>query len=192
MVFGVVYLIFGYVYLVCGDMYLVLGSVYFKKLNTEVVGMVVVVVVDMVELDREVTMWGWRSPRRCTGRARKPKSSRPLFLKYENNTLPIVSSVLRSTKFLELMDNAEKSIEQVVPPIFTSSIRDSVFNHHKIKTNAQVTADTIYTSKQFQRIKDNFDVSINYKNKLTKLGRCDRTAELQIAELLKLLILLEE
>ena len=43
MVFGVVYLIFGYVYLVCGDMYLVLGSVYLKKLNTEVVGMVVVV-----------------------------------------------------------------------------------------------------------------------------------------------------
>ena len=30
------------------------------------------------------------------------------------------------------------------------------------------------------------------KNKLTKLGRCDRTAELQTAELLKLLILLEE
>ena len=29
-------------------------------------------------------------------------------------------------------------------------------------------------------------------NKLTKLGRCDRTAELQTAELLKLLILLEE
>ena len=30
------------------------------------------------------------------------------------------------------------------------------------------------------------------KNKLTKLGRCDRTAELQTVELLKLLILLEE
>ena len=29
-------------------------------------------------------------------------------------------------------------------------------------------------------------------NKLTKLGRCDRTAELQSAKLLKLLILLEE
>ena len=29
-------------------------------------------------------------------------------------------------------------------------------------------------------------------NKLTKLGRCDRTAELQTVELLKLLILLEE
>ena len=29
-------------------------------------------------------------------------------------------------------------------------------------------------------------------NKLTKLGRCDTTAELQTAELLKLLILLEE
>jgi len=37
----------------------------------------------------------------------------------------------RSTKFLELMDNAEKSIDQV-------------------------NADTIYTSKQFKRIKDNF------------------------------------
>eukprot|EP00091_Calanus_sinicus_P022344 TRINITY_DN7036_c0_g1_i1.p1 TRINITY_DN7036_c0_g1~~TRINITY_DN7036_c0_g1_i1.p1 ORF type:complete len:304 (-),score=104.79 TRINITY_DN7036_c0_g1_i1:562-1473(-) len=37
----------------------------------------------------------------------------------------------RSTKFLELMDNAEKSIEQV-------------------------NADQIYTSKQFKRIKDNF------------------------------------
>ena len=39
----------------------------------------------------------------------------------------------RSTKFLELMDNAEKSIEQV-------------------------NADQIYTSKQFKRIKDNFQV----------------------------------
>ena len=28
-----------------------------------------------------------------------------------------------------------------------------------MKRNVQVTADTIYTSKQFQRIKDNFDVS---------------------------------
>ena len=28
--------------------------------------------------------------------------------------------------------------------------------------NVQVTADTIYTSKQFQRIKDNFDVSKRY------------------------------
>jgi len=37
----------------------------------------------------------------------------------------------RSTKFLELMDNAEKAIDQV-------------------------NADTIYTSKQFKRIKDNF------------------------------------
>ena len=40
----------------------------------------------------------------------------------------------RSNKFLELMDNAEKAIEQV-------------------------NADQIYTSKQFQRIKDNFFVS---------------------------------
>ena len=31
-----------------------------------------------------------------------------------------------------------------------------------------------------------------FKNKLTKLGRCDRTAELQTAELFKLLLLLEE
>ena len=45
----------------------------------------------------------------------------------------------RSTKFLELMDNAEKSIEQV-------------------------NADTIYTSKQFKRIKDQFDVSIQGRN----------------------------
>ena len=36
--------------------------------------------------------------------------------------------------------------------------------HLIMKTNIQVTADTIYTSKQFQRIKDNFDVSINYDN----------------------------
>ena len=37
------------------------------------------------------------------------------------------------------------------------------------------------------------DTSVmNFRNKLTKLGRCDRTAELQTAELLKLLILLEE
>ena len=39
----------------------------------------------------------------------------------------------RSTKFLELMDSAEKAIEQV-------------------------NADQIYTSKQFMRIRDNFQV----------------------------------
>ena len=40
----------------------------------------------------------------------------------------------RSTKFLELMDNAEKAIEKV-------------------------NADQIYTSKQFMRIRDDFYVS---------------------------------
>ena len=118
----------------------------------------------------------------------------------------------RSTKFLELMDNAEKSIEQVRPlfisskssvKIWTSSktkqqtnkrsrpsLLFSLFGgccgnivskfglqaekfdlislvpniHLIMKKNIQVTADTIYTSKQFQRIKDNFDVSINYDN----------------------------
>ena len=40
----------------------------------------------------------------------------------------------RSTKFLELMDSAEKAIEQV-------------------------NADQIYTSKQFMRIRDNFQVN---------------------------------
>ena len=41
----------------------------------------------------------------------------------------------RSTKFLELMDNAEKAIEKV-------------------------NADQIYTSKQFMRIRDDFYVSL--------------------------------
>ena len=43
--------------------------------------------------------------------------------------------LFRSTKFLELMDNAEKSIEKV-------------------------NADQIYTSKQFKRIKDEFQVNV--------------------------------
>ena len=42
---------------------------------------------------------------------------------------------IRSTKFLELMDNAEKAIEKV-------------------------NADQIYTSKQFMRIRDDFYVSL--------------------------------
>jgi len=55
-------------------------------------------------------------------------------MSFWQENLPFIKGFFdeRSTKFLELMDNAEKSIEQV-------------------------TADTIYTSKQFQRIKDNFD-----------------------------------
>jgi len=55
-------------------------------------------------------------------------------MSFWQENLPFIKGFFdeRSTKFLELMDNAEKSIEQV-------------------------TAPTIYTSKQFQRIKDNFD-----------------------------------
>jgi len=54
-------------------------------------------------------------------------------MSFWQENLPFIKGFFdeRSTKFLELMDNAEKSIEQV-------------------------NADTIYTSKQFQRIKDNF------------------------------------
>ena len=46
-----------------------------------------------------------------------------------------ISLNFRSTKFLELMDNAEKAIEKV-------------------------NADQIYTSKQFMRIRDDFYVSL--------------------------------
>jgi len=54
-------------------------------------------------------------------------------MSFWQENLPFIKGFFdeRSTKFLELMDNAEKSIEQV-------------------------NADTIYTSKQFKRIKDNF------------------------------------
>ena len=47
----------------------------------------------------------------------------------------------RSTKFLELMDNAEKAIEKV-------------------------NADQIYTSKQFMRIRDDFYVSLIRQNEI--------------------------
>jgi len=55
-------------------------------------------------------------------------------MSFWQENLPFIKGFFdeRSTKFLELMDNAEKSIEQV-------------------------NADTIYTSKQFKRIKDQFD-----------------------------------
>jgi len=54
-------------------------------------------------------------------------------MSFWQENLPFIKGFFdeRSTKFLELMDNAEKSIEQV-------------------------NADQIYTSKQFKRIKDNF------------------------------------
>jgi len=54
-------------------------------------------------------------------------------MSFWQENLPFIKGFFdeRSTKFLELMDNAEKAIEQV-------------------------NADTIYTSKQFKRIKDNF------------------------------------
>jgi len=54
-------------------------------------------------------------------------------MSFWQENLPFIKGFFdeRSTKFLELMDNAEKSIEQVNAP-------------------------TIYTSKQFKRIKDNF------------------------------------
>lgn len=55
-------------------------------------------------------------------------------MSFWQENLPFIKGFFdeRSTKFLELMDNAEKSIQQV-------------------------NADTIYTSKQFKRIKDTFD-----------------------------------
>jgi len=54
-------------------------------------------------------------------------------MSFWQENLPFIKGFFdeRSTKFLELMDNAEKAIDQV-------------------------NADTIYTSKQFKRIKDNF------------------------------------
>ena len=58
-------------------------------------------------------------------------------MSFWQENLPFIKGFFdeRSTKFLELMDNAEKAIDQV-------------------------NADQIYTSKQFMRIRDNFYVSI--------------------------------
>jgi len=54
-------------------------------------------------------------------------------MSFWQENLPFIKGFFdeRSTKFLELMDSAEKAIEQV-------------------------NADQIYTSKQFMRIRDNF------------------------------------
>lgn len=54
-------------------------------------------------------------------------------MSFWQENLPFIKGFFdeRSTKFLELMDNAEKAIDQV-------------------------NADQIYTSKQFMRIRDNF------------------------------------
>ena len=64
-------------------------------------------------------------------------SSREAIMSFWQENLPFIKGFFdeRSTKFLELMDNAEKAIDQV-------------------------NADQIYTSKQFMRIRDNFYVSI--------------------------------